>query len=91
MQWADSLDSARLMTQTVGAEPLIIEATGDATQTDILLRTGDALGIYEANLGNGNFLGKGRVVIVSGSVTESVTESVPKSVTERAAKDTSPE
>jgi len=64
VHWAASTDIARGMTATIGAKPLVIRAAGVTDQADILLNDGDALGIYEANLGNTNFLGQGKVVIV---------------------------
>ncbi|MCB1646659.1 MAG: hypothetical protein KDI36_14465 [Pseudomonadales bacterium] len=64
---AADLASAREQTDLVGEKPLIISATASDMGDGLQVSRHSALGVYEANLASGNFLGQGRVIVVTGA------------------------
>lgn len=64
LHWAKDVDSAKSMRDVVGTQPLVVGATGTAEESDIIVSDDDAIAIFTANVQNGDFLKKGKVIFV---------------------------
>ncbi len=64
LHWEKSLASARV-SEHAGKSPLIVPAEGTTLDSDIILSDRDAAKLYSANIRGGDFLGQGKVILVT--------------------------
>ncbi|HKI74100.1 MAG TPA: hypothetical protein VJ998_05630, partial [Pseudomonadales bacterium] len=63
LHWAKSDADAKAKTALIGDHPITVTAVS-ATGDDVVLNNDDAVHIFQANLQNGDFLSKGKVIFI---------------------------
>ena len=65
LHWTRSMADATANTAVVGDHPLNVVATGTSGDSGVILDNEDAVRVFQANLQNGNFLSRGKVIFVT--------------------------